>query len=93
MKAYTMIELDHDEIQSKLPYAVIGETASRAIWNTGKRKRLWASTFTESEMDTCNEIIRKAKKWLLVSGCPDREKMRTTTYALWLKLADFCASL
>ena len=93
MKAYTMIELDYDEIQRKLPYAIIGETASRAIWDTGKRKRLWASTFTESERELCNAIIKKAKKWLLVSGCPETEKMRTTTYAMWWRLAEFCASL
>ena len=61
MKAYTMIELSNEEIQRNLPYAVIGETASRAIWETGKRKRLYAERFTESERELCNCIIRDAK--------------------------------
>ncbi len=93
MKAYTMVELNRDEIQHRLPYALIGETASRALWDTGRRKRLYAERFTESERATCNEIIRQAKKWLLVSGVPDSVKMRMTTYALWLKLAEFCCCL
>lgn len=93
MKAYTMIQFDHDEIQQHLPYALIGETASRAIWNTRRRKTLYAERFTEKERDLCNEIIRKAKKWLLVSGAPESEKMRATTYAMWLRLAEFCLCL
>ena len=93
MKAYTMIEFDRGEIQRNLPYAVIGETTSRAIWETGKRKRLFAERFTEAERELCYSIIRDAKKWLLKTGCPESVKMRTTTYAMWWRLAEFCACI
>lgn len=87
------ISLDHDEIQQTLPYAIIGETASRVIWETSKRKRLFAQTFTEQERDLCYSIIAQAKKWLLRTGVPDDVKMRFTTLALWHRLAAFCAEL
>lgn len=93
MKAYSMLELDYDEIREKVPYAIIGETASRAIWDTGKRKRAFAERFTPQEREACYDIIKQAKKWLLKTGCPERVTMRTTTYALWHELADFCCGL
>ncbi|MBQ6403876.1 MAG: hypothetical protein IJI27_08220 [Oscillospiraceae bacterium] len=93
MKAYTMIELSNEEIQRNLPYAIIGETASRSVWETGRRKRLFAERFTEAERELCYCIIRDAKKWLLKTGCPESVKMRTTTYAMWWRLAEFCACI
>lgn len=93
MKAYTLMQFDREDIQKHVPYAIIGETASRAVWDTGKRKRHFAEAFTEKERELCYYIIKKAKRWLLVTGCPESDKMRATTYALWLRLADFCATL
>ena len=93
MKAYTMIEFDRDEIQRRLPYEIIGETASRAVWETGKRKRLFAERFAENERDMCNCIIRDAKKWLIKTGCPESVKMRATTFDLWLRLGEFCLEI
>jgi len=91
MKMY--LSFNHDEIQWELPYAIIGETASRPVWNTGRRKRLWAQTFTESERKSCNAIINKAKRGLLVTGCPEEVKMTVSTYHLWHRLANFCVAL
>ena len=91
MKMY--MSFDHDEIQKELPYAIIGETTTRWIWDTGKRKRLFAEAFTEQERESCYSIIAQAKKWLLKTGCPDEIKMTMNTYALWHKLANFCAEL
>ena len=93
MKAYTMIEFDRDEIQQRLPYDLIGETASCAVWNTGRRKRLFKERFTETERELCYEIIKRAKKWLLVTGVPESEKMRATTFALWIRLGEFCLEI
>ena len=90
MKAYVMMTFDHDEIQRNLPYAVIAEVASSARWNTGRCKRLFKERFTESERELCYEIIKKAKKWYLVTGAPDEEKMRASTFAMWERLAEFC---
>ena len=91
MRVY--LSFDHDEIQKELPYEIIGETVSRGIWETRKRKRRWSAEFTEQERESCYNIISLAKKWLLRTGCPEEIKMTMTTYALWLKLANFCASL
>ena len=86
-----MLSFSHDEIQREIPYAIIGETASRAIWDTGKRKRLWKVEFTESERETCYKIISQAKKWLMTTGVPDKGVMMSkSTYDLWHRLADFC---
>lgn len=91
MKLY--LEFDHDEIQRKLPYAIIAETTSRAIWNTGRRKWKYAATFTEKEREAISRIKAQAYAWYLVKGVPDSVKMTPATYRLWHKLADFCASL
>ena len=84
-----MVKLEESDIK-RLPYALIAETASRAIWSTGKRKRLWAETFTSAERDACNSIIRQAKKWAFVTGAPEEVVMSTKTMLLWNRLADFC---
>ena len=92
MKMY--IELSHEEIQKEIPYCIIAETTSRAIWNTGRRKRLWSQMFTERERETCAKIRRQAYNWALVKGVPDEGvKMTIGTYQLWHKFADFCATL
>lgn len=89
-----MLSFSYEEIHRELPYAIIGETASRSIWDIGKRKRLWSREFTEAERETCYKIIAQAKKWLLTTGVPDKGVvMSTRTYDLWHRLADFCACL
>lgn len=89
----TMLRFDHDAIIDELPYALIGETTSRAIWNTGKRKRLWNKMFTRSEKRTCAKIISQSQKWLLTTGVPNEVRMCGRTRMLWNKLADFCYKL
>jgi transposase len=91
MKLY--ISLNHDEIQEKIPYPIVAETMSRAIWNTGKRKRLMKQYFTESEIEAIYRLHRQAYSWYLVKGVPDEVKMTLSTYKLWHKLADFCCML
>lgn len=89
-----MLSFSYDDIHRKLPYRIIGETASRSIWDTGKRKRLWKSEFTESEREACYKIISQAKRWLLTTGVPEKGVlMSASTYDLWHRLADFCACL
>ena len=87
------ISFDHDEIQKELPYEIIGETVSRGIWETKKRKRLFSAEFTEQERESCYNIIALSKKWLLKTGCPDEIKMTMNTYSLWHRLANFCYKL
>lgn len=88
--AHIMISLEREEIQERIPYMLICETASSARWNTGKRKRLWAERFTEQERDACNRMISQAKTWGLVKGVPDSVTMSPKTLELWGRLAEFC---
>ena len=92
MKLY--LEFNHDEIQREIPYQIIAETTSRSVWNTGRRKWLFASLFTEAERDMVSKIKAQAHSWALVKGVPQEGvKMTPATYTLWKKLGDFCASL
>lgn len=88
------IEFSHDEIQNGIPYQIIAETTSRSIWDTGRRKRLMSQLFSEAERRHIAEIRRQAHMWALVKGVPmNGVKMTISTYQLWHKLAEFCASL
>ena len=87
------ISLNHDEIQERIPYAVVAETMSGAYWNTGKRKRLMKQYFTESEIEAIYRLHKQAHSWYLVKGVPDEVKMTLNTYELWHKLANFCCML
>ena len=91
MKLY--ISLNRDEIQEKIPYAVVAETMSGAYWNTGKRKRLMKQYFTESEIEAIYRLHKQAHSWYLVKGVPDEVKMTLYTYELWQRLASFCCML
>lgn len=92
MKLY--MELSHEEVQRLIPYAIIAETTSRSVWGTGRRKRLWAASFTLAEREKLNKMIAQAKRWALVTGVPlDGVKMTASTYNLWEKLGNFCGGL
>ncbi len=88
------IHFNHDEIQKEIPYRIIAETTSRSIWNTGRRKRLFANLFSKAERDMVSKIKAQAHSWALVKGVPkEGVAMTMSTYQLWHKLAEFCASL
>lgn len=87
------LEMERDEIQEKLPYGVICEAKEGSRWNTMRRKRRWAKEFSEQEREAAGEIFRKAHSWMLVKGVPDKVKMTLSTYSLWQKLGEFCASI
>lgn len=91
MKLY--ISLDREEIQEQIPYAVVAETMSRSVWNTGRRKRLMKQYFTESEIEASYRLHHQARDWHLYKGVPDEVKMTMQTYYLWQRLASFCAML
>ena len=86
-------EFDREEIQDTIPYAFICETRFSSVWNTMRRRRRWCAEFTESERDLASRLFALAYRWHLISGVPDKVKMKSTTYDLWGRLASFCASL
>lgn len=87
------IALNREEIQERIPYAIVAETMSSAVWNTMRRKRLAKEFFTEVEMDAIYRLHRQARDWYLYKGVPDEVKMTVKTYCLWQKLANFCCEL
>lgn len=87
------IVLNHDEIQTEIPYALVCETMEGARWETGTRKRKFAQEFTESERDRVYKLRKQAHTWYLVKGVPDEIRMTPRTLLLWQRLGDFCASL
>ena len=87
------IILSRDEVNSQIPYAIICMTRYGSHWDTGKRRRRWTEEFSESERDAAYRLFSLAHKWLLTTGVPDQVRMHHSTYALWLKLGDFCASI
>ena len=91
MKLY--ISLNQDEIQERIPYAVVAETMSGAKWNTGRRRRLMKQQFTEAEIEATYRLHKQAYRWYLVKGVPEEVKMTMNTYYLWQKLANFCGGL
>lgn len=93
MKVHTYITLTHDEVNEKIPYAMICEMRYGARWETGRRRRAWLAQFTEAEREAAGKLFKQAHTWYLVKGVPDEVKMRVTTLALWMKLGEFCGSL
>lgn len=87
------IALNREEIQERIPYAIVAETMSSAVWNTMRRKRLTKEFFTDAEMDAIYRLHRQARDWYLYKGVPDEVKMTVKTYCLWQKLANFCCEL
>ena len=88
-----MITVYHDKILQTIPFALICETHDGARWKTGKRKRAWDETFSPQEQAACERLFVKARDWIFVHGVPDLVRMKRSTYDLWLRLGEFCASL
>lgn len=93
MEARIMLTLTHDEIQANIPYAMICETRFGRAWGTGRRRRAWLKEFTEQERETAGRMFRQAYDWYLVHGVPDEVTMTAKTFALWIRLGEFCASI
>ena len=88
-----MIKLTHDRIIKEIPYALICEAREGAHWHTGTRKRRWNEMFTAAEKRACQRLFKNAYDWALVYGAPKEIVMQRSTFELWQKLGEFCASL
>ena len=87
------IALNREEIQERIPYAIVAETMSSAVWNTMRRKHLAKEFFTEAEIKSCYRLHQQAREWYIYKGVPDEVKMTFKTYCLWQKLVNFCCEL
>ena len=85
------VTLSSDEVNQKIPYVLICDVRHGSGWNTGKNKREYEKKFTEEEREEAEKIFRQAYKWRITSGVPDSVTMPMRTFALWVKLGEFCA--
>ena len=93
MTAETYIVFNADEIREHIPFQLVAETMSRAIWNTSRRKRLMKEQFTKEEIEASYKMHHQAREWYLYKGVPEELRLRPKTLMLWNKLAGFCMSL
>lgn len=91
MKVY--LSFNSDEIRKEIPFPIVAETMSSAIWNTGRRKRLMKERFTPSEIEATYRLHKQAREWYLYKGVPSEISMTIKTYNLWQKLANFCSEI
>lgn len=87
------VKLTHDEVNEKIPYAVICETRYGAAWGTRKVRQRWMTEFDEKTREEAEALFRLAHKWYLTTGVPDVVEMSGRTLALWLRLGEFCGGI
>jgi hypothetical protein len=89
----TYLVLTSEEVNARIPYALVCMTRFGAHWETGRRRRRWLEEFTEQERTAATRLFNQSHRWLLTTGVPDTVRMTVQTFALWMKLGEFCASI
>ena len=87
------IVLNHFEIENNIPYRLVAEARFGYVWDTLRRRRNWNEMFSPSEQEQAEKLFTQARNWYMNRGIPESVRMTLSTYALWHKLAQFCASL
>ena len=85
-----IITFSSNEVNQKIPYALICQARYGSMWNTSKTQREYERKFTEEEREESETIFRQAHKWYITSGVPNQVSMPMKTFILWLKLVEFC---
>ena len=85
--------LTREQVERDIPFKMVCEARNGSRWDTFTRKRRWAAEFTSAEMAAATTLFRQAQNWTLGKGVPASVRMTETTFDLWKKLGDFCASL
>ena len=93
MKAEIVVVMDRDEIVEHIPYAMICETREGAKWCGRKLKERYEAEFTKEERAEASALFLLAHRWHLKTGVPDVVRMKASTMALWLRLAEFCSKV
>lgn len=89
----TYLVLTSEEVNARIPYALVCMTRFGAHWETSKRRRRWLEEFTEQERTAATRLFNQSHRWLLTTGVPDKVRMTVQTFALWMKLGEFCGSI
>lgn len=93
MTAEIILTMKREDIQARLPYAMICTTRESSIWDTGKRRKLWKERFTPEERSAASKIFAQAHDWYLKKGVPDEIRLSTKTFSLWERLVFFCVEI
>ena len=93
MNVEIRIKLTRDEVNEKIPYPVICETRYGSTWDTRKVRNRWREEFDEETRAEAEALFRLAHKWYLTTGVPDEVEMSGRTFALWLRLGEFCGGI
>jgi hypothetical protein len=88
-----MVELSREELQQRIPYALICETRYGSRWDTFTRRRKWKAATDEAARRRLARLFKKAHEWTLTRGVPDTYRMRMNELSDWDFLASFCYSL
>ena len=89
----SMIELTAEEVYVNIPYSMICMTRYGCRWDTGRRRRAWLNDFSVSERKAASRLFQLAHRWSVVEGVPAIVRMSESTFGLWQKLGEFCASI
>ena len=84
--------LDHEEINQKIPYALIYEGYER-IKRGGKALREYKSTFSVDERKEVYQWIKKFYRWYLVVGAPQELTIKNEDIELIERMALFFSSI
>lgn len=88
-----MMKLTAEEVNANIAYSLICFTRYGSTWDTGRRRRAWLADFSETERKSAERLFRTAHVWTVGKGVPDTVRMTESTFHLWRKLAEFCASI
>ena len=89
----TYLVLTSEEVNARIPYALVCMTRFGAHWETGRRRRRWLEEFTEQEREASARLFKQSRQWFLTTGVPETVRMTPQTFALWAKLGKFCDSV
>ena len=78
----TYLVLTSEEVNARIPYALVCMTRFGAHWETGRRRRRWLEEFTEQERTAATRLFNQSHRWLLTTGVPDTVRMTVQTFAL-----------
>lgn len=67
----TYLVLTSDEVNFRIPYALVCMTRFGAHWETGRRRRRWLEEFTEQERTAATRLFNQSHRWLLTTGVPE----------------------
>lgn len=82
------------EVEERIPYALICQTACGSKWDTARRRRMAREFFESKEINRLSGLINQSKKWYLRTGIPmEGVSMTSDTYDLWQKFGQFCMML